>query len=69
MLLCCYWFWSYQSISNWKNIEMVVVGPRPIGQRNLIFLEWHELNHIPVIGPSKLGAQLEGSKEFAKSFS
>jgi phosphoribosylamine--glycine ligase len=28
-----------------------------------------QLNHIPVIGPSKLGAQLEGSKEFAKEFS
>jgi phosphoribosylamine--glycine ligase len=27
-----------------------------------------QLNHIPVIGPSKLGAQLEGSKEFAKNF-
>jgi len=26
------------------------------------------LQHIPVIGPSKLGAQLEGSKEFAKEF-
>jgi phosphoribosylamine--glycine ligase len=26
------------------------------------------LNHIPVIGPSKLGARLEGSKEFAKEF-
>ena len=27
-----------------------------------------ELNHISVIGPSKAGAQLEGSKEFAKEF-
>ncbi|MBC7557571.1 MAG: phosphoribosylamine--glycine ligase, partial [Chryseobacterium sp.] len=26
------------------------------------------LKHIPVIGPSKFGAQLEGSKEFAKEF-
>ena len=26
------------------------------------------INHIPVIGPSKVGAQLEGSKEFAKEF-
>jgi phosphoribosylamine--glycine ligase len=42
---------------------------RPIGQRNLrFFLSDTQLNHIPVIGPSKLGAQLEGSKEFAKSF-
>jgi phosphoribosylamine--glycine ligase len=39
---------------------------RPIGQRNLRFFLVTQLNHIPVIGPSKLGAQLEGSKEFAK---
>jgi phosphoribosylamine--glycine ligase len=26
------------------------------------------LSHIPVIGPSRAGAQLEGSKEFAKKF-
>jgi phosphoribosylamine--glycine ligase len=27
-----------------------------------------QISHVPVIGPSKLGAQLEGSKEFAKEF-
>jgi phosphoribosylamine--glycine ligase len=32
------------------------------------FLNDELLNSIPVIGPSKLGAQLEGSKEFAKEF-
>jgi phosphoribosylamine-glycine ligase len=26
------------------------------------------LKHIPVIGPSKVGAQLEGSKAFSKAF-
>jgi phosphoribosylamine--glycine ligase len=26
------------------------------------------MSHISVIGPSKIGAQLEGSKEFAKEF-
>jgi phosphoribosylamine--glycine ligase len=52
-----------------ENIEMVVWARRPIGQRNLrFFLSDTQLNHIPVIGPSKLGAQLEGSKEFAKEF-
>jgi phosphoribosylamine--glycine ligase len=35
---------------------------RPIGQRNLRFFLVTQLNHIPVIGPSKLGAQLEGVK-------
>jgi phosphoribosylamine-glycine ligase len=28
-----------------------------------------EKSHISVIGPSKIGAQLEGSKEFAKILS
>src|SRR5690606_39841066 len=32
------------------------------------FLDDAELKDIPVIGPSKIGAQLEGSKEFAKQF-
>src|SRR5690606_9089687 len=32
------------------------------------FLERNELKHIPVIGPQQQGAQLEGSKDFAKRF-
>ena len=32
------------------------------------FVAHDELKHIPVIGPSKEGARLEGSKEFAKGF-
>ncbi|MBX9888465.1 MAG: phosphoribosylamine--glycine ligase [Flavobacteriaceae bacterium] len=53
-----------------KNIEMVVVGPEdPLVQGIYdFFLNDAQLNHVPVIGPSKLGAQLEGSKEFAKEF-
>jgi phosphoribosylamine--glycine ligase len=34
----------------------------------MTFLNDEKLSHIPVIGPSKIGAQLEGSKEFAKEF-
>ncbi|MGL2965387.1 phosphoribosylamine--glycine ligase [Flavobacterium sp. XGLA_31] len=53
-----------------EKVEMVVVGPEDplvLGIYDF-FKKDTELNHIPVIGPSKLGAQLEGSKEFAKEF-
>ncbi|AWA29245.1 phosphoribosylamine--glycine ligase [Flavobacterium magnum] len=52
------------------NIDMVVVGPEdPLVQGIFdFFRDDSSLEHIPVIGPSKLGAQLEGSKEFAKQF-
>ncbi|HEX8269290.1 MAG TPA: phosphoribosylamine--glycine ligase [Flavobacterium sp.] len=53
-----------------ENIEMVVVGPEdPLVKGIFDFFAADEmLKNIPVIGPSKLGAQLEGSKEFAKEF-
>ncbi len=53
-----------------EKIEMVVVGPEDplvLGIYDF-FKNDLELNKIPVIGPSKNGAQLEGSKEFAKEF-
>jgi phosphoribosylamine---glycine ligase len=53
-----------------EKIEMVVVGPEDplvLGIYDF-FKEDLQLNKIPVIGPSKKGAQLEGSKEFAKEF-
>ncbi|MBV2195875.1 MAG: phosphoribosylamine--glycine ligase, partial [Flavobacterium sp.] len=53
-----------------EKVEMVVVGPEDplvLGIYDF-FKNDTEINHIPVIGPSKLGAQLEGSKEFAKEF-
>ncbi len=51
-------------------IDMVVVGPEDPLVKGIcdFFKNDPELKHIPVIGPSKLGAQLEGSKEFAKEF-
>lgn len=51
-------------------IDMVVVGPEDPLVRGIydFFKEDKELCTIPVLGPSKLGAQLEGSKEFAKKF-
>ena len=53
-----------------ENIEMVVVGPEdPLVKGIYDYFQNDEaLQSIPVIGPSKIGAQLEGSKEFAKEF-
>ncbi|WP_445718551.1 phosphoribosylamine--glycine ligase [Flavobacterium sp.] len=53
-----------------EKIAMVVVGPEDplvLGIYDF-FKNDLEISHIPVIGPSKVGAQLEGSKEFAKEF-
>jgi len=53
-----------------EKVDMVVVGPEdPLVHGIYDFFKNDDaLNHIPVIGPSKVGAQLEGSKEFAKEF-
>ncbi|AWG20878.1 phosphoribosylamine--glycine ligase [Flavobacterium faecale] len=53
-----------------KKIEMVVVGPEDPLVKGIFdfFKNDTDLKDIPVIGPSKLGATLEGSKEFAKEF-
>jgi len=53
-----------------EKIDMVVVGPEdPLVLGIYDFFSDDEyLKKIPVIGPSKLGAKLEGSKEFAKEF-
>jgi len=53
-----------------EKVEMVVVGPEdPLVKGVFDFFQNDEnLKQIPVIGPSKKGAQLEGSKEFAKEF-
>ena len=53
-----------------EKIEMVVVGPEDPLVNGVydFFKNDAELASIPVIGPSKYGAQLEGSKEFAKEF-
>jgi phosphoribosylamine--glycine ligase len=53
-----------------EKVSMVVVGPEdPLVHGIYDFFKNDEsLKNIPVIGPSKLGAQLEGSKEFAKEF-
>jgi phosphoribosylamine--glycine ligase len=53
-----------------EKVEMVVVGPEDPLVKGIydFFLNDAALKNIPVIGPSTIGAQLEGSKEFAKEF-
>lgn len=53
-----------------KQIDIVLVGPEEPLVKGIhdYFLERADLRHIPVIGPQRQGAQLEGSKDFAKQF-
>jgi len=53
-----------------KEIEMIVVGPEAPLVNGIYneFIADPETAHIAVIGPSKEGAELEGSKDFAKEF-
>lgn len=53
-----------------KNINMVVVGPEDPLVKGIYddFKNDPRTKDIPVIGPSKKGAVLEGSKDFAKGF-
>ena len=52
------------------NVNMVVVGPEDPLVNGVydFFASDTELKSVPVIGPSKAGAQVEGSKDFAKAF-
>ena len=51
-------------------VDMVVVGPEDPLVKGVydFFKQDAQLKDIPVIGPSKAGAVLEGSKDFAKGF-
>ncbi|MFI5148782.1 MAG: phosphoribosylamine--glycine ligase [Bacteroidia bacterium] len=53
-----------------QDIQMVVVGPEDPLVKGIYdyFKENPALQHLPVIGPCKAGAQLEGSKDFSKQF-
>lgn len=53
-----------------NDIDMLVVGPEdPLVQGIYDYFQNDEdVCHIAVIGPSRRGAQLEGSKDFAKEF-
>ena len=53
-----------------NRVQMVVVGPEDPLVKGIYdyFRDDPELKDVPVIGPSKEGAMLEGSKDFAKGF-
>lgn len=53
-----------------NTIGLVVVGPEDPLVKGIhdFFLADEQLKNIPVIGPQKQGAQLEGSKDFSKRF-
>lgn len=53
-----------------QKINLVVVGPEDplVNGIHDFFLQDAQLKMIPVIGPQKAAAQLEGSKEFSKKF-
>ncbi len=53
-----------------KQIDMVIVGPEDPLVKGIVdfFKNDQDINQVPIVGPSKKGAQLEGSKDFAKEF-
>ncbi len=53
-----------------NKIDLVLVGPEEPLVKGIhdFFLADEEIKNIPVIGPKKDGAQLEGSKDFSKVF-
>ena len=64
---------NFQEVKNAvleNSIDMVIVGPEAPLVEGIhdYFLNDGSLRHIPVIGPDKSAARLEGSKDFAKDF-
>lgn len=64
---------DFDAIKNFvlsNQVDMVVVGPEDPLVKGIhdFFLADDRLKKIPVIGPNKVAAQLEGSKDFAKEF-
>lgn len=64
---------DFENIGNFcieQKIEMIIAGPEePLVKGAWDYFTQHEeFQHIHFIGPSKFGAQLEGSKSFAKAF-
>jgi len=53
-----------------NKIELVVVGPEDPLVNGIVdfFAGDSQLSKVPVVGPDKTGAQLEGSKDFSKQF-
>ncbi|MFI3267453.1 MAG: phosphoribosylamine--glycine ligase, partial [Rikenellaceae bacterium] len=53
-----------------NNINLVVVGPEEPLVKGIqeFFTTDDQLKYIPIVGPSRAGALLEGSKQYAKDF-
>lgn len=63
-------FNALKTFSLEHDIDMIIVGPEDPLVNGIydFFRNDEDICHIGVIGPSKEGAQLEGSKDFAKNF-
>lgn len=63
-------FESLKAFCKDNNVNMIVVGPEDPLVKGIYddFKNDERTKNIPVIGPSKAGAVLEGSKDFAKGF-
>lgn len=63
-------FEGIQNAIKEHQIELVIVGPEePLVKGIRDYLESDSsLQHVGIVGPGKLGAQLEGSKDFSKNF-
>jgi phosphoribosylamine---glycine ligase len=64
---------DFDQIKNWclqQSIALVIVGPEEPLVKGIVdaFTNDAATQHISIIGPSAYGAQLEGSKAFAKAF-
>lgn len=64
---------DFEAVKNFalkEKVELVVVGPEEplVNGIHDFFSNDEALAHIPVIGPKKEGAILEGSKDFSKQF-
>ena len=64
---------DFEALKNFaaeKGVDMVIVGPEDPLVKGVYddFKADPRTKNIPVIGPSKAGAVLEGSKDFAKQF-
>lgn len=64
---------DFEALKNFaleKEIDMIVVGPEdPLVKGVYDYFKGNKTTeHIAIIGPSKIAAQLEGSKDFAKQF-
>ena len=64
---------DFASIKQWcldKQISLVIVGPEDPLVKGIVdfFSQETTLSHIAIVGPTQRGANLEGSKEFAKEF-